>query len=97
MKCETRIARVGIEPTETKEEVERARVRFTAGIAARRGNTWRGSPEMTALRQDIAASPYRIYRTFLLASLIGLLLQIHSATGTCSLYLTPYLSINVER
>ncbi|KAL6428655.1 hypothetical protein ACFW04_007928 [Cataglyphis niger] len=77
MKCEARGQRV-IDLAGTKAEVEKTEVRFTAGIAARRGSTWRGPPEMTALRQDITASPYR---TFLLLSLIGLLLQIHSATG----------------
>ncbi|KYN07204.1 hypothetical protein ALC62_01870, partial [Cyphomyrmex costatus] len=64
----------------TKAEVKKTEVRFTAGIAARRKSTWRGPPEMTALRQDFTVSPYR---TFLLVSLIGLLLQIHSTTGKC--------------
>lgn len=81
MKCEARGQRV-VDLAGTKAEVEKIEVRFTAGIAARRGSTWRGPPEMTALRQDITASPYR---TFLLLSLIGLLLQIHSATGKCLL------------
>lgn len=82
MKCEGRGQRV-VDLTGTKAEVEKTEVRFTAGIAERRGSTWRGPPEMTALRQDITASPYR---TFLLLSLIGLLLQIHSATGKCYLW-----------
>ncbi|XP_070524156.1 follistatin-A isoform X1 [Cardiocondyla obscurior] len=77
MKCETRSRHVA-DLAGTKAEVEKAEVRFTAGIAARRESTWRGPPEMTALRQDITVSPYR---TFLLVSLIGLLLQIHSTAG----------------
>ncbi|XP_077265273.1 follistatin-related protein 3 isoform X4 [Temnothorax americanus] len=77
MKCETRSRHVA-DLTGTKAEVKKAEVRSTAGIAARRESTWRGPPEMTALRQDITVSPYR---TFLLMSLIGLLLQIHSTTG----------------
>ncbi|KAL6255466.1 hypothetical protein P5V15_013800 [Pogonomyrmex californicus] len=75
MKCEVRRRHV---LAGTKAEVKKAEVRFTAGIAARRESTWRGPPEMTALRQDITVSPYR---TFLLVSLIGLLLQIHPTTG----------------
>ncbi|KYN45091.1 hypothetical protein ALC56_00341 [Trachymyrmex septentrionalis] len=79
MKCEARSRHVA-DLAGTKAEVKKAEVRFTAGIAARRKSTWRGPPEMTALRQDITVSPYR---TFLLVSLIGLLLQIHSTTGKC--------------
>lgn len=79
MKCEARSPHVA-NLAGTKAEVKKAEVRFTAGIAARRKSTWRGPPEMTALRQDITVSPYR---TFLLVSLIGLLLQIHSTTGKC--------------
>lgn len=85
MKCEARGRRI-VDLAGTKAEVEETEVRFTAGIAARRGSTWRGPPEMTALRQDITASPYR---TFLLLSLIGLLLQIHSATGKPSAWIIP--------
>lgn len=86
MRCEARGRHV-VDLAGTKAEVKEAEVRFTAGIAARRRSTWRGPPEMTALRQDITASPYR---TFLLLSLIGLLLQIHSTTGKCFFFFVVF-------
>lgn len=86
MRCEARGgAKRVVDLAGTKAEVEGAEVSFTAGIAARRGSTWRGPPEMTAARQNITASPYR---TFLLVSLIGLMLQIHSATGKRTSFLS---------
>ncbi|EGI57415.1 hypothetical protein G5I_14482 [Acromyrmex echinatior] len=78
MKCEARSRHVA-DLAGTKAEVKKAEVRFTAGI---KKSAWRGPPEMTALRQDITVSPYR---TFLLVSLIGLLLQIHSTTDDTAL------------
>lgn len=81
MKCEIQGWYI-VDSVGTKTEIKKAEVRFTTNIAAHRGSTWRGSPEMTALRRDTTASPYR---TFLLVSLIGLLSQIHLTAGTYSL------------
>lgn len=62
-----------------KAEVEKPKLpKAVAGAAAARGGTWRGPPEMTTLRRGIVAPRYN---TYVLVSLIGLLLQTQSATG----------------
>lgn len=66
-----------------KAEVEKPKLpKAVAGAAAARGGTWRGPPEMTTLRRGIVAPRYN---TYVLVSLIGLLLQTQSATGECLL------------
>lgn len=78
MRCEARGLR-GVELAGAKAEVEKPKLpKAVAGAAAARGGTWRGPPEMTTLRRGIVAPRYN---TYVLVSLIGLLLQTQSATG----------------
>ncbi|XP_029055708.2 follistatin-A [Osmia bicornis bicornis] len=78
MRCEAR-GLSGVELAGAKAEVEKPKVpKAVAGTAAGRGGTWRGTPEMTTLRRGIVAPRYN---TYVLVSLIGLLLQTQSATG----------------
>lgn len=81
MRCEARGLR-GVELAGAKAEVEKPKLpKAVAGAAAARGGTWRGPPEMTTLRRGIVAPRYN---TYVLVSLIGLLLQTQSATGECT-------------
>lgn len=76
MRCEAR----GLRGAElAKAEVKKPKLpKAVAGAVAGRGGTWRGPPEMTTLRRGIVAPRYN---TYVLVSLIGLLLQTQSATG----------------
>ncbi|XP_012144980.1 follistatin-A [Megachile rotundata] len=78
MRCEARGLR-GVELAGAKAEVKKPKLpKAVAGAAAGQGGTWRGPPEMTTLRRGIVAPRYN---TYVLVSLIGLLLQTQSATG----------------
>ncbi|XP_012164277.1 follistatin-A [Bombus pyrosoma] len=78
MRCEARGLR-GVELAGAKAEVKKPKLpKAVAGAAVARGGTWRGPPEMTTLRRGIVAPRYN---TYVLVSLIGLLLQTQSATG----------------
>ncbi|XP_033313513.1 uncharacterized protein LOC117212668 [Bombus bifarius] len=78
MRCEARGLR-GVELAGAKAEVKKPKLpKAVAGAAVVRGGTWRGPPEMTTLRRGIVAPRYN---TYVLVSLIGLLLQTQSATG----------------
>lgn len=78
MRCEARGLR-GVELAGAKAEVKKPKLpKVVAGAAAARGGTWREPPEMTTLRRGIVAPRYN---TYVLVSLIGLLLQTQSATG----------------
>lgn len=90
MRCEEARGLRGVELAGAKAEVEKPKLpKAVAGAAAVRGGTWRGPPEMTTLRRGIVAPRYN---TYVLVSLIGLLLQTQSATGECLLVYRMYLS-----
>lgn len=83
MRCEARGLR-GVELAGAKAEVKKPKLpKAVAGAAVARGGTWRGPPEMTTLRRGIVAPRYN---TYVLVSLIGLLLQTQSATGESNIY-----------